>query len=51
MNEDKLKILKLISQASIELSEAAKKNDSFWLKNWVKFINIQYKKLEELDYE
>jgi hypothetical protein len=25
MNEDKLKILKLISQASIELSEAAKK--------------------------
>lgn len=51
MNKEYYEILKLISQASIELSDAAKKNDSFWIKNWVKFINAQYKKLQDLENE
>jgi hypothetical protein len=51
MNKEKFEILKLISQASEALSDAAKKHDSFWLKNWVEFINIQYKKLQDLENE
>lgn len=51
MNNEKLIILKLISQASEALSDAAKRNQFFWIKNWVEFINIQYEILKNLENE